>query len=92
MARMRANEGLNDEEAAQLSEYVESLRPDDLGKGWPGPGFRGRPRLTAGGTTHAPSIHVRLPEDLYRSLSKRAGSRGQTVSQVVREILQEHAS
>ena len=92
MARMRATDGLKDEEAAELSEYVERLGSDDLGEGWPGPGFRGRPRLTAGGTTHSPSIHVRLPEDLYRSLSRRAGSRGQTVSQIVREILQEHAS
>jgi hypothetical protein len=91
MATVKHRPSLTEEEAQDLSEYVERLRPQDLGKGRSGPGARGRPPLTVGSTTHSPSIHVRLPESLYRRLSRRAGSRGTTVSEVVREILEEHA-
>jgi len=89
MTRRRA---LSEKEARELSDYVEQLRAEDLGKGRAGPGVRGRPSLTVGTTTHSPSIHVRLPEALYRRLSRRAGSRGTTVSEVVREILQKHSA
>jgi len=91
MTRAVRRSELTETEAMELSAYVERLTPKDLGKGRPGPGLRGRPSLTAGSTKHSPSIHVRLPEPLYRRLSRRAGRRGTTVSAVVREILQEHA-
>ena len=91
MATLKRRASLTKEEAQELSEYVEQLRPQDLGKGRSGPGARGRPPLTVGSQTHSPSIHVRLPESLYRRLTRRAGSRGTTVSEVVREILDEHA-
>jgi hypothetical protein len=91
MGRVSRRSELTDAEAESLSDYVERLKPKDLGKGRPGPGLRGRPSLMAGATKHSPSIHVRLPEPLYRRLSRRAGRRGTTVSEVVREILQEHA-
>ena len=90
MARVTQRSELSDSDAEDLSHYVERLRPKHLGKGRPGPGLPGRPSLTAGATKHSPSIHVRLPEPLYRRLSRRAGRRGTTVSEVVREILQEH--
>jgi hypothetical protein len=92
MAPMKQPAALSDEEAEELSEYVEGLTVEDLGRGRPGPGSRGRPSLAPGTAKHSPSIHVRLPEPLYRRLSRRAGSRGTTVSQVVRDILQEHTS
>lgn len=91
MAKVTRRSELTDAEADELSNYVERLRPKDLGKGRPGPGLRGRPPLTADATKHSPSIHVRLPEPLYRRLRRGAGRRGTTVSEVVREILQEHA-
>lgn len=91
MANVRRRTALTEDEAQELSDYVEHLGQEHLGKGGPGPGLRGRPSLTAGRAQHSPSIHVRLPEKLYSSLSRRAGSRGTTVSQVVREILLEHA-
>ena len=90
MATVKRNT-LSDAEARELSEYVERLRPEDLGKGRPGPGHRGRPPLVAGSTKHSPSIHVRLPEPLYRRLSRRAFAQRTTVSAVVREILEKHA-
>lgn len=91
MARVTRRSELSDAEAEDLSDYVKRLRRKDLGRGRPGPGLPGRPSLTAGATEHSPSIHVRLPEPLYRRLRRGAGRRGTTVSEVVREILQEHA-
>src|SRR5207302_6812143 len=82
VATLKRRASLPKEEAQELSEYVEQLRPQDLGKGRSGPGARGRPSLTVGSPTHSPSIHVRLPESLYRRLTRRAGSRGTTVSEV----------
>ena len=73
-------------EAEQLSHYIENLRPKDLGNARPGPGYRGRPSLTAK-AAQSPSIHVRLPAPLYAELSKQADSAGITVSSVVRDIL-----
>ena len=91
MAKVKRGTALTDAETEELSVYVERLRPEDLGKGRPGPGHRGRPPLTTGSARHSPSIHVRLPEPLYRRLRRGAGRRGTTVSEVVRQILEEHA-
>ena len=91
MTLSRRTPRLTDDEAEKLADYVEQLRPEDLGAGRPGPGFRGRPSLTKGSATHSPSIHVRLPETLYLKLSNRADSTGSTVSEVVRKILSKHA-
>jgi hypothetical protein len=89
--RSIAQRVLGEDEARELSEYVENLRTEQLGRGRPGPGFRGRPSLTQGEVAHSPSIHVRLPAPLYRKLSQRANASGKTMSTVVREILQKHA-
>ena len=91
MAKVTRRSTLSDDEAEELSRYVENLKVEDLGRGRSGPGARGRPALVPGSTNHSPSIHVRLPEPLYRRLSRRAGAKRTTVSAVVREILQEHA-
>lgn len=82
--------GLSDTEVRQLSDYVEQLRTEDLRRGKPGPGYRGRPTLTKGAVAHSPSIHVRVPEGLYRRLNERADSSGTSMSEIVRDILQKH--
>lgn len=91
MAKVKRRATLPETEAEELAGYIEHLRPQDLGKGRPGPGHRGRRSLSARGVGHSPSIHVRLPEPLYRRLRRGAGRLGTTVSEVVREILEEHA-
>ena len=91
MTRGRHRPTLSEDEARELSEYIEGLQPEKLGRGKPGPGHRGRPSLTKGEVRHSPSIHVRVPAALYRKLSQRADASGKTMSTVVREILQKHA-
>ncbi len=87
MATVKRKKPLTEAEAGQLADYVERMDSADLSRGRPGPGYPGRPSLTAK-ATHSPSIHVRLPEQLYDTLSKRADAAGKTVSTVVREILE----
>ena len=71
MAQVKPKNVLTEGEAEELAGYIEQLQREDLSKGRPGPGVPGRPSLTVGRAEHSPSIHVRLPEKLYRSLSRR---------------------
>ena len=52
---------------------------------------RGRPRLEAGATEHAPRIAVRVPQSLHRQAVARAKFEGRTLSAVVRDLLRTYA-
>jgi len=66
----------------------EAERGFDLSTWEPRPG---RPRLEASATEHSPRIAVRVPASLHRRVRSRAAGEGQTVSQVVRRLLEEYA-
>ena len=66
----------------------EAERGFDLSTWAPGPG---RPRLERGATEHSPRIAVRVPASLHRRVRSRAAGEGQTVSRVVRRLLEEYA-
>ncbi|MBI2780957.1 MAG: hypothetical protein HYX55_04045 [Chloroflexi bacterium] len=51
----------------------------------------GRPRLDGRATEHSPRIAVRVPESLRRRVLRRATAEGETVSRVVRRLLEEYA-
>jgi hypothetical protein len=50
----------------------------------------GRPAL--GEDNPSPRIQVRVPRQLYRSVSKRAHDQGTTISALVRQLLEKYAS
>lgn len=50
----------------------------------------GRPALSE--DYPSPRIQVRVPRQLYRSVSKRAHDQGTTVSALVRQLLEKYAS
>ena len=52
----------------------------------------GRPRLDVRADGHSPRIAVRVPESLHRRVSSRAAKEGQSISRVVRRLLEEYAS
>jgi predicted HicB family RNase H-like nuclease len=52
----------------------------------------GRPRLDRHATEHSPRIAVRVPESLHRRVMRRATADGETVSRVVRRLLEEYAA
>jgi Ribbon-helix-helix protein, copG family. len=66
----------------------EAERGFDLSTWEPRPG---RPRLEPSATEHSPRIAVRVPESLHRRVRSRAAGEGQTVSRVVRRLLEEYA-
>lgn len=51
----------------------------------------GRPPLDSTATAHAPRIAVRVPEELHRRAVERATREGQTMSEVVRDLLEGYA-
>lgn len=52
---------------------------------------RGRPPLSATVGAHSPRIAVRVPEDLHRRAVERASSEGRSMSEVVRNLLEDYA-
>lgn len=51
----------------------------------------GRPRLEKAATEHSPRIAVRVPHSLHRRVTRRATAEGETLSRVVRRLLEEYA-
>jgi len=51
----------------------------------------GRPGLDRQATEHSPRIAVRVPGSLHRRVLRRATAEGETVSRVVRRLLEEYA-
>jgi len=66
----------------------EAERGFDLSTWVPRPG---RPRLEATATEHSPRIAVRVPASLHRRVASRAAEEGQSVSRIVRRLLEEYA-
>jgi len=52
---------------------------------------RGRPSLSKAAGVHSPRIAVRLPEDLHRRALARAATEGRSISDVVRDLLDQYA-
>jgi|BarGraNGADG00212_1021973.scaffolds.fasta_scaffold70676_1 hypothetical protein len=52
---------------------------------------RGRPPLSATVGAHSPRIAVRVPEDLHRRAVERATREGRSISEVVRDLLEDYA-
>jgi hypothetical protein len=52
---------------------------------------RGRPTLGARPGAHAPRIAVRIPEDLHQRAVDRAAEEGRSMSEVVRDLLEQYA-
>ena len=51
----------------------------------------GRPSLSAAVGAHSPRIAVRIPEDLHRRAVERATLEGRSISEVVRDLLEDYA-
>jgi hypothetical protein len=51
----------------------------------------GRPSLSASVGAHSPRIAVRVPEDLHRRAVERATLEGRSMSEVVRDLLEDYA-
>lgn len=52
---------------------------------------RGRPSLSASVGAHSPRIAVRVPEDLHHRATERAAKEGRSISEVVRDLLEDYA-
>lgn len=52
---------------------------------------RGRPSLDATGAAHSPRIAVRVPKALHDRVAVRAAKEGRTLSEVVRDLLEDFA-
>ena len=78
----RLSEGEIDHLAANLEENLDirSWTPR-----------RGRPTLGESTGVHSPRIAVRLPADLHRRALARAASEGRSMSDVVRDLLDQYA-
>ena len=53
---------------------------------------RGRPPLDPGSTGHAPRVGARVSPAVYEGATVRAANEGRTISEVVRELLEEYAA
>ena len=53
---------------------------------------RGRPRLDPEATGHSPRVTARVSPSLYEQATDRAASEGRTMSQVVRDLLEDYAA
>lgn len=53
---------------------------------------RGRPRLDPEATGHSPRITARVSPSLYERATRRAVSEGRTMSEVVRDLLEDYAA
>ena len=74
---------------AQLEELARKFE-SEYGPADFKPRRGGRPAL---GEDHpSPRIQVRVPRQLYRSVSKRAHDQGTTISALVRQLLEKYAS
>jgi len=88
MAKVTAAKNLRrtDEQLDELARKFEAqYGPADFK-----PRRGGRPAL--GEEFPSPRIQVRVPRQLYRSVSKRAHDQGTTVSALVRQLLERYAS
>ena len=75
---------------ADIEKLADELEAGvDLSTWEPRPG---RPRLESTATEHSPRIAVRVPASLHRRVSSRAAAEGQSVSRVVRRLLEEYAA
>ncbi len=84
--RTRSGRVLTEEDIEALADEAE--RGYDLSK-WH---FRpGRPFLDATATAHSPQIAVRVPAELRRRVRLKAQVEGRSVSNVVRDLLEEYA-
>jgi predicted HicB family RNase H-like nuclease len=77
---------LTDADTERLADEFEA--GFDLSTWTPRPG---RPRLEPNSTAPAPRIAVRVPVSLHRRVTSRAAEEGESVSRVVRRLLQEYA-
>lgn len=78
---------LTEADIERLADQAE--RGFDLSTWKPRPG---RPRLGAApGSRHSPRLVVRLPEELRERVTARAAREGRTISDVVRELLEDYA-
>ncbi len=53
---------------------------------------RGRPALDATVGAHSPRIAVRVPTALHHRVTSRAAKEGKSISEVVRDLLENYAS
>lgn len=89
MARVvitKSGRRLTEADTEKLADEIESTT-FDLSTWTTRPG---RPRLDKRATEHSPRIAVRVPESLHRRVARRATAEGETVSRVVRRLLEEY--
>lgn len=74
---------------ADIEKLADELEAGvDLSTWEPRPG---RPPLEPTATEHSPRIAVRVPASLHRRVASRAAEEGQSISRVVRRLLEEYA-
>lgn len=85
--RTKSGRLLSQDDLERLADRME--RDLDLSTWKPRPG---RPRLGAApGSGQSPRLVVRLPEELRERATARAAREGRTISDVVRELLEDYA-
>jgi predicted HicB family RNase H-like nuclease len=84
--KTRSGRQLTGPDIDRLTKRVEDGL--DLASWKPRPG---RPSLSETVGAHSPRIAVRLPEDLHRRAVERATREGRSMSEVVRDLLDDYA-
>lgn len=82
----RRGRKLSEADVERLADWIESEEFDLAG--WTA--RPGRPALTPRSNAHSPRIAVRVPEGLRSRVESRALAEGQSLSQVVRRLLEEY--
>lgn len=84
--KTKTGRDLSDQDIERLADDAE--RGFDLSRWTP---RRGRPRLEASATGPSPRIVARVSPSLHARATQRAAIEGRTMSEVVRDLLEEYA-
>jgi CRISPR-associated endonuclease/helicase Cas3 len=92
MARVRQKEPLRSKRGDELTDEVIEALADEAERGYElgraGRVRAGRPSLAGrGGGGSSPRVNVRIPEETYEALRRRAREESRTVSDLTREAL-----
>jgi hypothetical protein len=85
--RTKSGRVLSPEDIERLADEAE--HGYDLSRWGP---RRGRPRLDPEATGHSPRVTARVSPSLYERATQRAASEGRTMSEVVRDLLEDYAA